>query len=286
MMSRMPMGGMKPGGMKPMGMGAGPKLSEMPMSMPMSGPAPTGGTGGNNQLGSPAFQAGPGAMGRGGGGAAASMGAGNAASTQNYMRNAADAHRANVERSRADTSRVAGQFGIGPQAGSGPRGEGIVPAVKMSPGAGVQRMPMPRGGLSMLSDERSKQRIKELEDVNAQYQAVLGGEPATAGVLESAYQQPTANTYEYKNPGAPGAAPGRQSGPMAQELEGIPGVVRPGPDGMKRVDPARLTMTNASQIGNLTRAREQDRAEIDALKAHLDALGMPDEKLSYASGMR
>lgn len=258
--------GMKPGAF---GTGAaGPQLSAMPMSMPMQ----------SNPLGSPAFQAGPGAMGSGGSGAAASMGAGNAASSQVYMKNAADAHRAAVEKSRADTSQVAGRFGIGPQAGSGPGGAGIVPAVKMSPGAGVWRMPMPSGG-GMLSDERSKTRIKELEGINEQYRAVLGGPASTEGVLDSAYREPTANTYEYKNPGAPGAAPGRQTGPMAQELEGIPGVVSPGPDGMKRVDPGRLTMANTSQIA-------QQRRELDALKAHLDALGSPDAQLSYAAGAR
>lgn len=80
--------------------------------------------------------------------------------------------------------------------------------------------------------------------------------------LDAAYRKPTSNGYDYKDPSAPGAAPGRQAGPMADELKGLPGVVTPGADGMDRVDTGRLTMTNTSEIANL-------RREMDALMGRI-----------------
>lgn len=124
-----------------------------------------------------------------------------------------------------------------------------------------------------LSDSASKTRIRELESELERTYAALGGGPSTsappasadAANLDAAYRRPTSNSYEYKDPSMPGAAPGRQAGPMADELKGIPGVVRPGPDGFDRVDTPRLTMNNTSQIGNNTR-------DIDALRRDMDAL--------------
>lgn len=59
--------------------------------------------------------------------------------------------------------------------------------------------------------------------------------------------------YAYKNPERHGR--GRYVGPMAHELEHIPGVVSDTPEG-KTVDPNRLTMANASEIGDLRREVE------------------------------
>lgn len=123
----------------------------------------------------------------------------------------------------------------------------------------------------MMSDERSKEKIRTLEDELQRTYAALGGGPSTGNVqpeapdtaaLDAAYRKPSSNSYEYKDPTAPGAAPGRQAGPMADELKGLPGVVSPGPDGMDRVDTGRLTMTNASEIANL-------RREMDALTGRI-----------------
>jgi hypothetical protein len=58
---------------------------------------------------------------------------------------------------------------------------------------------------------------------------------------------------------------------MADELEGIPGVVAPGPDGMKRVDTGRLTMANASETGKLRREMDELRSTIAALEGDPDA---------------
>ncbi len=81
--------------------------------------------------------------------------------------------------------------------------------------------------------------------------------------------------YDYKDPSVPGAADGRQSGPMADELRGLPGVVKPGPDGMDRVDTGRLTMDNTSELGQHRRELDQkaDRSELDELRRRMAALG-------------
>jgi hypothetical protein len=138
---------------------------------------------------------------------------------------------------------------------------------------------------ALLSDEQSKTRITELEDELQRTYAALGGKASTADVsepirlrqqmaaaqgqgamssseqdaLDAAFRKPTSNSYEYKDPSAPGAAPGRHAGPMADELKGIPGVVETGPDGMDRVNGPRLELANTSEIANL-------RRELDALK--------------------
>jgi hypothetical protein len=154
------------------------------------------------------------------------------------------------------------------------------PPRPMPPRAPQQGNPMmgARMGAAMMSDERSKKRIQELEILNEQYSALLDTPAATANVRPQA--PPTADldrsnaralgeagsySYEYKDPGAPGAAPGRQAGPMAQELEGIPGVVKPGPDGLKRVDTGRLALATASATGDQERRLRQLEDEYSAL---------------------
>lgn len=153
------------------------------------------------------------------------------------------------------------------------------PARPMAPRA-PQRNPMMGAGMgaSMMSDERSKKRIAELEDLNDQYASLLDTPAATANVKPKA--PPTADldrsnaralgeagsySYEYKNPNAPGAAPGRQAGPMAQELERIPGVVSPGADGLKRVDTGRLALATASATGDQERRLRQLEEDREAL---------------------
>lgn len=61
--------------------------------------------------------------------------------------------------------------------------------------------------------------------------------------------------YNYKDPNAPGAAPGRQVGPMAQNLP--PSVVSTGPDGKKQVDAGRLTLVNTAAVSELQRRTDE-----------------------------
>jgi len=103
----------------------------------------------------------------------------------------------------------------------------------------------------------------------------------------------SSNEYEYKPEyqGAPGTAPGRHVGPMAQDLEHLPGVVETGPDGMKRVNAPRLSMANASVAGELSRSDESKTKEIDQLKRRLAALeagtsGNADDTLKNAQSGR
>ncbi len=84
-----------------------------------------------------------------------------------------------------------------------------------------------------------------------------------------------AYSYEYKNPGAPGAAPGRQVGPMAQDLGHIPGVVKETPQG-KMVDGQRLTMANTAAIGQSQRENDELRRKLDELKAQYRSI-MPSQ---------
>lgn len=67
-------------------------------------------------------------------------------------------------------------------------------------------------------------------------------------------QQAPGYSFEYRNPSAPGAAPGQQFGVMAQDLERTPAgrsVVFQGPGGQKMVDTGRLAMQNTAAIGEL-----------------------------------
>lgn len=87
-----------------------------------------------------------------------------------------------------------------------------------------------------------------------------------------------AHSWKYKEPWAEeanvtrGLPPGdeygrrRQVGPMAQDLERVPATrhaVKEGPDGVKRVDAGRLTMTNTAAIGDLSRRLDELEAQKD-----------------------
>lgn len=107
------------------------------------------------------------------------------------------------------------------------------------------------GALFPISDENSKTKIQNLEQENA----TLRKNAEALGVATAADRFATlpSYSYEYKQPDAPGAAPGPQVGPMAQDLEKVlPGAVQNTTQG-KVVDPARLAMANASATSELAR---------------------------------
>lgn len=98
-------------------------------------------------------------------------------------------------------------------------------------------------------------------------------------------------SYRYKDPSQPGAAPGRQVGPMAQDLEKSPatrGAVSTGPDGVKRVDPGRLTMVNTAAISEQQRRIDKQQAELDEIGrqqlAQYKALGGPPSRGNRSAG--
>ena len=71
-------------------------------------------------------------------------------------------------------------------------------------------------GVLGLSDERSKMEIERLTSANDALSAALGVDGGAA--LDTIGNAP-ASSYRYKNPNQPGAAPGRQTSSMAQDLE-------------------------------------------------------------------
>jgi hypothetical protein len=161
---------------------------------------------------------------------------------------------------------------------------------------------IPSGGRVMADPPGDK--FAMLQELQRRQKAILGGMQADAlyqqpqypsvgdferdarvprrdhdGIVEMSDAPPdfrgvSTNQYQYKPEfkAAPGAGAGTYEGPMAQDLEHIPGVVATGPDGMKRVDHTRLSMANASVSGELSRSDEAKTKEIDALKKRLAAL--------------
>lgn len=110
----------------------------------------------------------------------------------------------------------------------------------------------------------------------------LGGDPdavlsraaasaAPAGGSAPQFRDVGTYNYQYRDPEAPGAAPGPQQGPMADELAHL-GVTKTGPDGFDRVDTGRLSLKNASATGELAREVEALRSEISALGGSPDAV--------------
>jgi hypothetical protein len=73
-------------------------------------------------------------------------------------------------------------------------------------------------------------------------------------------------SYEYKDPNAPGAAPGRHVGPMAQDLEqtAAAGTVKDTPTG-KVVDTPALTMVNTAALSEQQRKMQELERQLAAL---------------------
>jgi hypothetical protein len=114
--------------------------------------------------------------------------------------------------------------------------------------------PILSGGDSLLSDERSKQA-----------QTPLGHD---GGPLAESARQIPGYAYDYKRPDEPGAKPGRQVGPMAQDLAANPltrGTVVKDRKGMLGVDTPRLTLYN-------TAAQHNQQGQLDELNGKIDEL--------------
>lgn len=70
--------------------------------------------------------------------------------------------------------------------------------------------------------------------------------------------------YAYKDPEADGA--GRYVGPMAQDLEHLPGVVEQGADGKKAINAPRLTLANTAAVSEQQRRMDELQAQLAALR--------------------
>lgn len=86
--------------------------------------------------------------------------------------------------------------------------------------------------------------------------------------------------YSYKDPKADGA--GRYVGPMAQDLEQLPGVVEEGKDGQKSINAPRLTLANTAALSEMQRKQDEldRRLQLQALGGPLPSSGFvrPDVK--------
>lgn len=125
-------------------------------------------------------------------------------------------------------------------------------------GAGVNML-----GQQQTSDIRAKENIQpasaaELLSKLETHAAPQAMSAAPAGPTAPAVDLRPAKgySYDYKNPSY---GPDNQVGPMAQDLEhtAAAGAVTTGPDGMKQVDPNRLTMTNTAAIGEQQRRLDE-----------------------------
>jgi len=133
----------------------------------------------------------------------------------------------------------------------------------------------PRYALSDTEAKKNAIRAEGFRDGAAQ--GVVAGGTGGADLRPA-----VAYSYEYKDPHAPGAAPGRQIGPMAQDLEKTPAgasAVKTGPDGKKMVDASRLSLVNAAATGEAQR-------RLDALEARMrgDQQSAPVDTSSWNGG--
>lgn len=89
--------------------------------------------------------------------------------------------------------------------------------------------------------------------------------------------------YDYKDPTAPGAAPGRQTGGMAQEFQTAPvlkNAVKPGPDGKLSVDSGRVAMALPGAVGEVQSQVSKQQAQIDAMNAYIRRMSPREAEIS------
>jgi hypothetical protein len=124
------------------------------------------------------------------------------------------------------------------------------------------------GGEITESDVRAKRDIKRIEVARSLSGGfdMQGLDAASARLSQDSTRYPTVAPdmrpakgyeYSYKDPARYGE--GRYVGPMAQDLEHIPGVVRSGKNGNKTIDAPRLTLANTAAVGE--QQRRLDRLE-------------------------
>jgi hypothetical protein len=142
---------------------------------------------------------------------------------------------------------TAGRYGIKAADASKPEQMGFWEQLALNTVGGVAQGGSAAGVTALLSDERAKTDISPLDAI-AEH---LRGAPG----------------YRYRYKPGVGEDPGvEHAGPMAQDLERGPfgkALVKPGPDGFKRVDTGRLSLVNHAALASM-------RSELDRLKAQLE----------------
>jgi hypothetical protein len=130
-------------------------------------------------------------------------------------------------------------------------------------GGGI--MDMAGGAMSMMSDRRAKTLETENATLREALRAATGATESRGPAVD--LRQAPGYAYRYKDPNAPGAAPGPQIGPMAQDLErtAARGAVIDTPRG-KMVDGGRLALTTAAAVGEEQRRTDQQDERISGLE--------------------
>lgn len=129
-------------------------------------------------------------------------------------------------------------------------------------------------GLGGAGDARQA-RMQQLLALGANdryHAAQEGQQPSTWGTGDVVPDMRPAQGYEYayKDPERHGE--GRYVGPMAQDLEHLPGVVEQGGDGTKTINAPRLTLANTAALSEQQRRDEEDRRRLERLE-QMTALG-------------
>lgn len=123
--------------------------------------------------------------------------------------------------------------------------------------------------------QRPNERVQGELDRVQYLRALGGGDPSLTSTAEFApgpnLRPARGYEYSYRDPQQHGE--GRYVGPMAQNLEHLPGVVEQGSDGTKSINAPRLTLANTAAVSEQQRQQDEIRRRQDELEAQLRALG-------------
>lgn len=183
-------------------------------------------------------------------------------------------------RDRTGEGTVSGSKGMDTVLAAGATAAGAVLGGPAGAAAGSAVVPAAASVKS--SDIRAKKNIQPAAgDIDEMFRSADATAARTNAIapVDYGFSKPAlpAYSYDYKDPSAPGADPGRHFGPMAQDLEKTPAgasvVVNQG--GKKGIDTGRLSLANASETARL-------RAQVDALMgASGPAAQMQGTQVSY-----
>jgi hypothetical protein len=111
---------------------------------------------------------------------------------------------------------------------------------------------------------------KSLGQANSVFAPQPGAAPPQAPAFD--FRPARGYSYDYKNPNQLGAAPGRQFGPMAQDLEKTPAgafTVGNGPTGQKFIDPNRASLAAMAGLGEQQRRLDGHEQALTKMQAFL-----------------
>jgi hypothetical protein len=139
------------------------------------------------------------------------------------------------------------------------------------------------------SDERSKQRIEELEGIVTEYRQMLGGVGESSAAkpdMRTPGEPPTARfadipakTWEYDAEPFASQYPGQHVGPTTKDLKANPataGTVYTGQDGFERPEPTLLGLSNTAAISEMARIQQEQEERLRAYEQMATPMTVPD----------